>query len=91
MSVSTERIRIELLFGPLSMAELKERTGERNAQRLGPLVWQMRYRTMEIDALPGKPTRYVLMRQIGMQRLVESYRAPAADRTCKSPPLRSAA
>jgi hypothetical protein len=61
--VSTERIRIELTFGALTMKELARRMGVSNTQYVWPVVWQMQHRTHEVVAIPGKPNRYALKRQ----------------------------
>ena len=48
MRVSTERIRIELTFGALTMRELADRCGLKYTMPLHPLVSQMRHRTKEV-------------------------------------------
>lgn len=66
MALSTNRIRIELTFGALTLRELAERcgvTGKRATEKVIPLVWQMEHRTKEVVAIPGRPKRYRLKRQ----------------------------
>lgn len=66
MSLSTNRIRIELTFGALTLRELADRcgvTGPGATQKVIPLVWQMVNRTKEVVSLKGRPKRYKLKRQ----------------------------
>lgn len=66
MKLSTNRIRIELTFGALSLRELANRCGLKGpkaTERVIPLVWQMEKRTGEIVKIPGNPNRYALKRQ----------------------------
>lgn len=61
--VRTNRIRIELTFGALSLRELAQRCGIPHTWPLHPYIHQMRFRTGEIVALKGRPKRYALRRQ----------------------------
>lgn len=64
--IRTNRIRIELTFGALSLRDLATRCGikgPRATERLAPVLWQMERRTREVVKLPGKPNRYALRRQ----------------------------
>jgi hypothetical protein len=56
---STERIRIELTFGALTMRELADRCGVKHTHKLHPLISQMRHRTKEVVKVG---TRYTLRR-----------------------------
>jgi hypothetical protein len=77
MKPSTNRIRIELTFGALSLRDLATRCGikgPRATQRLAPYLWQMEYRTREVVKIPGAPNRYRLARQ--HTALLEAYEQP---------------
>jgi hypothetical protein len=66
MALSTNRIRIELTFGALTLRELAERcgvTGKGATEKVIPFVWQMEHRTKEVVAIKGNPKRYRLKRQ----------------------------
>lgn len=62
----TSRIRVELLWGALSLRELATRcglTGPDATEKLIPYVWQMERRTKEIVKIPGRPNKYRLASQ----------------------------
>lgn len=64
--ISTNRIRIELTFGALTLRELAERCGvfgPKATEKIIPYVWQMQHRTKEVVKLKGRPGRYALKRQ----------------------------
>lgn len=48
MRPSTERIRVELTLGALTMRELATRCGVRHTYTIWPYVWQMQKRTREV-------------------------------------------
>lgn len=62
-SPSTNRIRIELTFGALTMRELADRLGLPTTKPLHPYISQMVNRTHEVVRLPGPPKRLQLRKQ----------------------------
>lgn len=59
---STNRIRIELTLGALSLRELAKRCGC-PSYKCWPFLWQMERRTREVVKIRGVPTRWKLRRQ----------------------------
>lgn len=75
MKGCTNRIRIELMFGALTLRELASRCGIEGpgaTHKIIPFVWQLEHRSKEVVKLPGKPNRYALARQ--RPALAEVYR-----------------